>query len=131
MHASTDDGDFRTMAGVLEDLNNRGNHFEVSGDGKKTLQVNLHLHFRDAYRQTCAPGGFVEFIACLAKLGLEAEYEYTFTDRDGLVRLGDFARHMIANRIMRLIQYIDGHRPDSRDASFRGAQLAVHKMQFP
>ena len=130
-HASTDDDNFYKMASVLEDLDDRGNHFEVNGDGKKTLQVNLHLHFRDAYRKTRSPGGFGEFIACLAKLGFEAEYEYSFTDRDGLERLGDFARLMIVNRILRLIHTPGGQPPGSGHSPFAGVELAVHKMQFP
>jgi hypothetical protein len=130
-HASTDDVDFYKMASVLEDLDDRGNHFEVNGDGKKTLQVNLHLHFRDAYRKTRSPSGFGEFIACLSKLGFEAEYEYAFTDRDGLERLGDFARLMIVNRILRLIHTPGGEPPGSGHSPFAGVELAVHKMQFP
>ncbi|KAM0691076.1 hypothetical protein Q7P36_009847 [Cladosporium allicinum] len=104
-HASTDDADFRKLASVLQDLGNTSNYFKESSGGgdKKMLQVHLHLHFRDAYLQTSAPGGFEEYIACLAKLGLEAEYEYTFTDRDEHERSGDFARRMIINRIFRLI----------------------------
>jgi hypothetical protein len=127
LHASTDDVDFRQMETVLKNLNNKSNYFNESGDGKKTLEVNLHLHFRNAHRQTLAPGGFADFIACLRKLGLEAEYEYTFTDRDGLERVADFARLMIVNRIVRLIDMSD----DRSSLNSRRAKRAAEKMRLP
>jgi len=126
LHASTDDVDFRKMASLLGDLDSKGDYFEEGGEGRKTLEVNLHLHFRDAYRQTRAPGGFAEFIACLAKLGLEAQYEYTFTDRDGVERVGDFARLMIVNRLLRLI-----NAPQVISSDLAGTAEAIRKMQFP
>jgi hypothetical protein len=122
-HAATDDDDFRKIVSVLEDLDKNAKYFE--GSGKKTPQVDLHLHFRDAYRPVRAPGGFVEFVACLAKLGLEAQYEYTFIDRDGVERVADFARLMIVNRLLRMI-----HTPYA-PFPFGGAEEAVRKMQFP
>jgi hypothetical protein len=128
LHASTDDVDFHQMATLLKNLNNnKSNYFKESGDGKKTLEVNLHLHFLDAYRQTFAPGGFANFIACLRKLGLEAEYVYSFTDRDRLERRADFARLMIVNRIVRLIDMSD----DRSSLNGSRAKRAADKMRSP
>jgi hypothetical protein len=134
LHSSTDDVDFRNMVPVLEDLDSSSsNRFEENGDGNKTVQVHLHLNSRDAYFQTPAPGGFAEYIACLARLGLKAEYEYTFTDYDGHMRRGDSARLMIVYRLLRLIYTHGGQLHDPRSSSFDGAvvAVAVRKMQFP
>jgi hypothetical protein len=126
-HTSIDDRDFRKLARMIEDLDNTSNYFKESDNSKKRLQVHLHLDFRNAYRQTLAPGGFANFIACLRKLGPEAEYEYTFTDRDGLLRVADFARPMIVNRIVRLIDMSD----DRSSLNGRRAKRAADKMRLP
>jgi hypothetical protein len=133
LHSSTDDVDFRNMVAVLEDLDSSSsNRFEENGDGNKTVQVHLHLNSRDAYFQTLAPGGFAEYIACLARLGLKAEYEYTFMDDDGHMRRGDSARLMIVSRLLRLIYTPGGQLHGPRYSSFDGAvAAAVRKMQFP
>lgn len=130
LHSSTDDIDFRNMVAVLEDLDSSSsNRFEENGDGKKTVQVHLHLNSRDAYFQTPAPGGFAEYIACLARLGLKAEYEYTFTDEDGLMRSGGSAPLKIVSRLLRLIYTPGGQLHGPRYSSFDGAvAAAVRRM---
>jgi hypothetical protein len=124
IHAIAEDLDFRQTTSALKDLNN--NYFrKEGGGGKKKLTVHLYLRSRDVNSKADAPESFAEFIACLAELGLQADYKFTFTTKDLLDRGGDFARAMIVKRIVLLIN-ASGDKVSSLDSG--RARKAVRYM---
>jgi hypothetical protein len=88
IHANADDLDLRSTTSVLKKLD--FNFLKKNDDRKIVLRAHIrstHMAvsqpFLQAFSLPVPPGSFADFIACLTKLGWEAEYEFTRLDLGG------------------------------------------------
>lgn len=144
-HINAEDLDLRKTTSVLKKLDFK--YLKTSNDREVVLRVHINTPnvalsepFMHAYYRPVPRGSLTDFIACLSKLGLQAEYEYTrldlgspmvdseytHIDRDGiLAKRIRWARAKLAVTFCRSIKIPE---QDASPDSAR-AMKAAHEMQ--
>ena len=97
IHANADDLDLRSTTSVLKKRD--FNFFKKNDDRKIVLRAHIRsTHtavsqpFLLAFSLPVPPGSFADFIACLTKLGWEAEYEFTRLGLGGPLPVSQYAQ---------------------------------------